>query len=391
VHSCCYFWCIPNYHFWCIFSYRLQNSSTTYIHTKTATENISYEDALLDAQQNNMTSKPEIPVIDIALLREKETDKKAAAKIAQEINKACREHGFFYISGHGVSEALQANLEKLSHLFFNLPEEEKLKISMQLGGKAWRGFFPVGNELTSGKPDIKEGIYFGTELDKNNPQVLAGTPMHGQNLFPEKPKELRETVLQYIDEVIQIGHIVMKAVALSLNLEAGYFYSRYTKDPLILFRIFHYPFVDWDLQSRPLESWGVGEHTDYGLLTILKQDSVGGLQVKSRGQWIEAPPIENTFICNIGDMLDRMTGGLYRSTPHRVLNKSGKSRLSFPLFFDPGFDTIPKKIENIELPAKDDSAERWDKSNVHAFEGTYGDYILNKVSKVFPELKRDVL
>lgn len=337
-----------------------------------------------------MISKAEIPVIDIAPLREKETDKTAADKIAQQINTACREHGFFYISGHGVSIDLQEKLEILSHEFFKLPEEEKLKISMKLGGKAWRGFFPVGNELTSGKPDIKEGIYFGTELDKNNPQVLAGTPMHGQNLFPEKPEDLRETVLQYTDEVIQVGHVVMKAVAMSLNLAADYFYSRYTKDPLILFRIFHYPFVGRDLQSRPLESWGVGEHTDYGLLTILKQDSVGGLQVKSRGEWIEAPPIENTFICNIGDMLDRMTGGLYRSTPHRVLNKSGKSRLSFPLFFDPGFDTVPERIKGIEQ-VYDDSNERWDKSNVHAFEGTYGDYILHKVSKVFPELRRDVM
>ena len=333
-----------------------------------------------------MTSKTEIPVIDIAPLRKNETDKKAAAKIANEINIACREHGFFYISGHGVSIDLQKKLETLSHEFFKLPEEEKLKISMQYGGKAWRGFFAVGNELTSGKPDIKEGIYFGTELDKNNPQVLAGTPMHGQNLFPEKPEVLRETVLQYIDEVTQVGQVVMKAVALSLNLDADYFYLRYTKDPLILFRIFHYPH-----HTASEELWGVGEHTDYGLLTILKQDAVGGLQVKSRGEWIEAPPIENTFICNIGDMLDRMTGGLYRSTPHRVLNKSGKSRLSFPLFFDPGFDTIPKKIENIEQPAEDDSAERWDKANVHSFEGTYGDYILNKVSKVFPELKRDVM
>ncbi|MGE0637807.1 MAG: isopenicillin N synthase family dioxygenase [Bacteroidia bacterium] len=337
-----------------------------------------------------MTSKPEIPVIDISPLREKETDTIAAAIIAQQINTACREHGFFYISGHGVSEELQEKIESLSHEFFKLPEEEKLKISMQLGGKAWRGFFSVGGELTSGKPDIKEGIYFGTELDQNNPQVLAGTPMHGQNLFPEKPEELRETVLQYIDEVTQIGHVVMKAVALSLSLDSDYFYSRYTKDPLILFRIFHYP-GQVGITNPDQLNWGVGEHTDYGLLTILKQDAVGGLQVKSRGQWIEAPPLENTFICNIGDMLDRMTGGLYRSTPHRVLNKSGKSRLSFPLFFDPGFDTIPKRIETLSRPTEDDSAERWDKANVHSFEGTYGDYILNKVSKVFPELKRNVL
>ncbi len=327
----------------------------------------------------------EIPVIDISPLREKETGKIAADKIAQQINAACREHGFFYVSGHGVSLELQQKLEHLSHEFFKLPEEEKLKISMQKGGKAWRGFFPVGNELTSGKPDIKEGIYFGTELDKSDVRVLAGTPMHGQNLFPDKPEGLRETVLQYMDAVTEVGQLVMKAIALSLNLEPDYFYSRYTKDPLILFRIFHYPYREVNE-----EVWGVGEHTDYGLLTILKQDNIGGLQVKSRGKWIEAPPIENTFICNIGDMLDRMTGGLYRSTPHRVLNKSGKSRLSFPLFFDPGFDTIPQKIENISQAA-DDSAERWDKANVHAFEGTYGDYILGKVSKVFPELKRDVL
>ncbi len=327
-----------------------------------------------------------IPIIDISPLLEEKTDKTATGKIAQQINTACREHGFFYISGHGVSQVLQEKIERLSHEFFKLPEEEKLKISMQFGGKAWRGFFPVGNELTSGKPDIKEGIYFGTELEQNDARVVARIPLHGQNLFPEKPEELRETVLQYMDEVTKLGHVVIKAIALSLNLDADYFYSRYTKDPLILFRIFHYPH-----HAANDDVWGVGEHTDYGLLTILRQDTVGGLQVKSRGQWIEAPPIENTFICNIGDMLDRMTGGLYRSTPHRVLNKSGKSRLSFPLFFDPGFDTIPKRIENVSRSIEDDSAERWDKANVHSFEGTYGDYILTKVSKVFPELKRDML
>lgn len=326
-----------------------------------------------------------IPVIDISALREEEENSSALNWIAKAINAACYEHGFFYISGHGVSEELQARIEKLSHEFFALPEEEKMKISMQKGGKAWRGFFPVGNELTSGKPDIKEGIYFGTELEKSDARVLAGIPLHGQNLFPKKPASMRETVMQYIEEVTQVGHLVMKAVALSLNLDSDYFYTRYTKYPLILFRIFHYP------KHEPnIDAWGVGEHTDYGLLTILKQDSVGGLQVKSRGQWIEAPPIENTFICNIGDMLDRMTGGLYRSTPHRVLNTSGKSRLSFPLFFDPGFDTVPQRIETI-ADATDDSAERWDKSNVHEFEGTYGDYLLGKVSKVFPELRKDVL
>jgi isopenicillin N synthase-like dioxygenase len=135
----------------------------------------------------------------------------------------------------------------------------------------------------------------------------------------------------------------------------------------------------------------VGEHTDYGVLTILRQDEVGGLQVKSRGRWIAAPPVPGSFVCNIGDMLDRMTRGLYRSTPHRVLNASGRGRLSFPFFFDPGFDA---RIEPLDLrgapPPPDDREERWDRASVHDFQGTYGDYILGKVSKVFPELARSV-
>ena len=129
----------------------------------------------------------------------------------------------------------------------------------------------------------------------------------------------------------------MEGVSLSLGLPADYFARTYTGEPTVLFRIFHYPArgpaeIDWD------GAWGVGEHTDYGLLTLLAQDRHGGLQVKGPNGWIEAPPIEGALVCNIGDMLERLTGGRFRSTPHRVLNRSGRDRLSFPLFFDPDFN-----------------------------------------------------
>lgn len=322
-----------------------------------------------------------IPIIDVSLLAQQDT----AATIARQISEACRLHGFFYITGHGVSVHLQEQLEKLSHQFFDQPEPEKQKIAMQYAGKAWRGYFPVNGELTSGKPDLKEGVYFGTELPDTDERVKAGTPLHGANLFPAYPVKFKEVVLQYMSEVTRVGHIVMKGISLSLGLDENYFYTKYNQDPLILFRIFHYP-----PQAVNATQWGVGEHTDYGLLTILKQDQVGGLQVKSGDTWIDAPPIENTFICNIGDMLDRMTGGLYRSTPHRVLNTSGKNRYSFPLFFDPGFDTKIERIENITT-VHEDQTQRWDNSSVHTFKGTYGDYLLGKIGKVFPELKKDVL
>ncbi|MGH8567456.1 MAG: isopenicillin N synthase family dioxygenase, partial [Gammaproteobacteria bacterium] len=204
--------------------------------------------------------------------------------VAAQIGQACRERGFFYVLGHGVDERLQQRLEHLSRQFFAQPLDRKIEIRMALGGRAWRGYFPVGGELTSGRPDLKEGLYFGAELDDDHPLVRAGTPMHGRNLFPPQIPRFRETVLGYIAAMTELGHWLMEGVALSLGLEASYFADRYTKDPLILFRIFHYP-----RDTRPAEQepgWGVGEHTDYGVLTILKQDHAGGLQVKSGSRWI---------------------------------------------------------------------------------------------------------
>ncbi|MBC7937209.1 MAG: isopenicillin N synthase family oxygenase [Rhizobacter sp.] len=303
------------------------------------------------------------------------------AGIAEAVKNACVQHGFFYVAGHGVPVELQQRLHLLSELFFALPADEKMAIAMHHAGKAWRGYFPLNGELTSGKPDLKEGIYFGTELNAEDARVIAGLPLHGANLFPAGIPGFAETVLEYMAIVTRLGHLVMKAISLSLQLPEDYFYEKYNQDPLILFRIFHYP-----PKASSNQQWGVGEHTDYGLLTILKQDTVGGLQVKSGNDWIDAPPIDNSFVCNIGDMLDRMTGGLYRSTPHRVINESGRDRYSFPLFFDPGFDTQIERITQVNS-IYETKAERWDKASVHEFSGTYGEYLLNKIGKVFPGLR----
>jgi len=260
---------------------------------------------------------------------------------------------------------------------------------MERGGRAWRGFFPVGAELTSGQPDLKEGLYFGTELPGDDPRVRAGIPLHGSNLFPRQVPRLRPLVLAYLDALTLAGQAVLAGIALSLDLDAGYFATGYTADPTILFRIFHYP------PSPPqTEDWGVGEHTDYGLVTLLAQDDSGGLQVAvaaGNGQrWIEAPPVPGTLVCNIGDMLDRLTGGWYRSTPHRVRNLSGHGRLSFPFFLDPGFAAEVPPLPD-RAAAAGDGRRRWDGQDLRAFTGSYGDYLLGKVAKVFPQLRRDVL
>src|SRR5579863_7522742 len=329
-----------------------------------------------------------LPVIDIGpLLGPAPAD--ARVTVAGQIQAACREYGFFYLTGHGVPPGLVDDLASASAEFFALPLDDKLEIAMERGGRAWRGFFPVGAELTSGQPDLKEGLYFGTELPGDDPRVRAGIPLHGSNLFPRQVPRLRPLVLAYLDALTLAGQAVLAGIALSLDLDAGYFATGYTADPTILFRIFHYP------PSPPqTEDWGVGEHTDYGLVTLLAQDDSGGLQVAvptGNGQrWIEAPPVPGTLVCNIGDMLDRLTGGWYRSTPHRVRNLSGHGRLSFPFFLDPGFAAEVPPLPD-RAAAGDDGRRRWDGQDLRAFTGSYGDYLLGKVSKVFPQLRRGVL
>jgi isopenicillin N synthase-like dioxygenase len=286
-----------------------------------------------------------LPVIDVGPLRRDEP-----ADVPRWIDAACRETGFFYVTGHGVPPDLLGSLDTAARAFFALPEATKMEIAMVRGGKAWRGFFPVGDELTDGRPDLKEGLYFGTELPAGHP-----LPLHGPNQFTP---ELRDTVLPYMDALTALATDLMRGLALALGKPATWFEDGLTKDPTVLFRIFHYP-------PQPLDTddWGVGEHTDYGLLTLLAQDANGGLQVRTPHGWIDAPPVQDAFVCNIGDMLATVSGGRWHSTPHRVRNTSGNERLSYPFFFDPDFlATVPGTT------------------------GTYGDYLTGKVAKVFPEL-----
>ena len=305
--------------------------------------------------------------------------------LPRDIETACRASGFFYVTGHGVAPELLDRLDAAAREFFGLSEQAKLEIAMARGGRAWRGYFPVGGELTAGRPDNKEGLYFGTELPPDHPRVRAGLPLHGPNLFSRQVPELREAVLSYVAALTEAARVVLRGVALSLALEPGYFEDSYTASPTVLFRVFHYP-----PQPPDDDGWGVGEHTDYGLLTLLAQDRNAGLQVHTPDGWVDAPPLAGTFVCNIGDMLDRLTGGYYRSTPHRVRNLTGRERLSFPFFFDPDFTAeVPPLPGRARLD--EGGRPRWDGADLQAFTGTYGDYLLAKVGKVFPQLREDVL
>jgi isopenicillin N synthase-like dioxygenase len=321
----------------------------------------------------------DIPEVDVGSFS---TGGRAAREAAEALDGACRHNGFFAISGHGVEPALQNRLESLARQFFARPEYEKQEIAMARAGAAWRGWFPVGGELTNGAPDHKEGLYFGADLGPEDPRVKAGTPMHGRNLYPRHPKKLQSVVETYMSRMTTVGQAILSGMAIGLGLDRSWFADNLTADPLTLFRIFRYP-APARTGHRP---WGVGEHTDYGLLTILGQDRSGGLQVKTASGWVDVLPRPGQMVCNIGDMLERLTGGRYRSTPHRVEKIGGGDRLSYPFFLDPSWGARVMRLPIVERPDEDDAGRRWDQSGIHGFTGTYGDYITSKVGKVFPDL-----
>jgi len=319
-----------------------------------------------------------IPIIDLSLLKKEG----GIEQLTIEVGDACRDIGFFYVINHGIEKDLINELFKTGHEFFEKPVEDKQKISMNLGGNAYRGYFILHGELTSKKPDHKEGIYFGSELPDDHPMVIEKVPLHGKNLWPDD--HMKEIVLEYMNALTELGHQLMEFVGRSLNLDPNFFREKYTSEPFIPFRLFYYPPDVEGVHDDNTVRWGVGEHTDYGVLTLLAQDDIGGLQIKLKdGEWIEAPPIEDSFVVNIGDMLSIWTNGLYKATPHRVKNESRRGRLSAPFFFDPCFNCIiePVSTEN-ELFVKKDSP--WSKPF------KYGDYYHMKMKNNFPDLNGEV-
>ena len=172
-----------------------------------------------------------LPVVDVSPLV---FDRPGRERRGDDLVRACREVGFFCATGHGVPAAALERLESESRLFFSRPASEKAEIAMARGGRAWRGWFPVGDELTSGEADLKEGIYFGRELGPGHPRVDAGTPLHGPNLFPASQPGLRDAVLDWMAALEPVAQALLRGVALGLGLDQDVFRARWTADPLVL-------------------------------------------------------------------------------------------------------------------------------------------------------------
>jgi isopenicillin N synthase-like dioxygenase len=186
------------------------------------------------------------------------------------------------------------------------------------------------------RPNMSESLMVMHELPADDPGLLAGKPMQGPNQWPDWLPDVKPRIQAYIAEVDALSRYVVQLIALSLDLPA-HALDHHFAHPTTFLRMLHYP----PQPADESEQIGSAPHTDYGIITLLAQDDSGGLQVRPRGgDWIDAPPIPNTYVLNVADMLARWTNDRFVSTPHRVINRSGGDRYSLPYFFDPAMDAL---------------------------------------------------
>lgn len=292
-----------------------------------------------------------LPVVDVTGLSSSDPEKRRA--VGQALRQACLDKGFFYCAGHGIPAGLIDAVFAETRAFFDLPLETKELVAKE---KSFcnRGYETLGGQtLQAGaKPDLKEGYYIGLELPEDDPRVVARKFNHGPNQWPQDLPGFRPAMRAYHAAMLDLAERLMRGLALSLDLEENHF-DGFVRDPLAILRLLHYPPHPPQAGSDEL---GAGAHTDFGGLTLLLQDEVGGLQVfdnASQG-WIAAQPIPGTFVINLGDMIARWTNDRYRSTLHRVINASGRERYSIPFFFtgNPDFEVscIPTCLAPGETP-----------------------------------------
>jgi isopenicillin N synthase-like dioxygenase len=283
-----------------------------------------------------------IPVVDVSPLFT--GDDAAKRRVAEAIRAASVEVGFFYVRGHNVSEDLMRATYLAAKYFFALPEAAKRAIVVH-EKSAHRGYMPFAQTKQPGvkRADLKESFNYAYPFTPEHPAMKSGHTLVGLNQWPAGETVWRATLEKYYREVFELGQRILSGFAIALGLPQEFFRGLY-RYPLVRARLLHYPPQE---ESTDDGQYGAGEHTDYGTITILWQDDVGGLQVKNRaGKWVDAPPIDGTFVINIGDMLELWSNNLFVSTRHRVINRSGRERYSIPVFYDPDYDVKVECLPN---------------------------------------------
>ncbi|MET8956029.1 isopenicillin N synthase family dioxygenase [Streptomyces sp. NPDC004393] len=333
------------------------------------------------------TAFKEVPVIGIGPLVTADPDPEELRLTVERIGEACRDVGFFYITDHGISEADSRALFGAAQEFFALPLEEKMRIRLGIT-EQFRGYVPLGGEVTAGKTDWHECLDLQPESGRQASTIAAAAaarradvhPLDDPGQWPPALPSFRETVMRAWDQLYGLSARIAAGMALSLGVDEHYF-APYHGVELSDLRMVHYPpynetvgrTAPEELAMEEVES-GFGAHVDYGFLAVLQQDEVGGLEVlNAEGAWIPAPHIPGTFLVNIGQMMQRWTNDRYRATWHRVQLPGAVDRYSIPFFFEPAYDAV---ISPLDVCCDDDNPPRYEAVQ-------FGPYVVELFSKAY--------
>jgi isopenicillin N synthase-like dioxygenase len=313
-------------------------------------------------------NRPTIPIVDVSGLGDQTSP--AARDAAADLCAAYESVGFAYIAGHGVPAATIEAAFAASADFHAAPLAQKQSIAIN---RFHRGYIGMATStiVTSSvarvtQPNLSESLMLMHEVAPQDPDF--GTAVHGPNQWPDWLPGFRPTIEAYVAALEAVARRLLGAFTLGLALPAGWFDPMFAK-PVTFLRLLHYPPHPDDAADN---QFGSAPHTDYGCMTLLAQHGVEGLAVRQRdGDWVDAPPVPDTFLLNLGDLMPRWSNDRFVSTPHRVLNRSGRERFSIAYFFDPGMDA---RIECLPTCGGDETPPRYAPVR-------YGDYLMERLDK----------
>lgn len=281
-----------------------------------------------------------------------------AEQVIKDIRTACLSTGFFQILGHGVPHSLQQAVFDAAAKFFALPTKEKMSIK---GTKAsgFKGYDVMATQSyqTDVLPDLKEGFVVGIPWSADDPQVLANRFFAAPNLWPSEDlldvEVFREPIEKYYQAMSQLCGTVLDLLAATLPYGPHIFDEIRANKPACPCRLLHYPQTPPENAAKKQQ--GASEHTDFSVITLLLQDKHEGLEVldQNTGEWVLVPPNTDAYVVNLGDMMSKLLGGLYKSSMHRVINRSATDRYSVVFFFDGNVDFKLEPLGAIEVDEKD--------------------------------------
>ncbi|KAI9033766.1 oxidoreductase [Phycomyces nitens] len=294
--------------------------------------------------------KINLPVLDLSKYQPNNPSSQSSQDFLKELDTTMREIGFFYVKNHGVPLELQQNAFEAMKDFFKLPLEEKLKIEL-INSPHFRGYTRMKGETTNYKQDNREQVDLGRE---QKAEPMEGRPayvgLRGPNQWPEGLPGFKEDITALMTAMTDVALVLLRAMVRTLDIDEDKFMAMFGSDYGARVKLLRYPAMS-NKEDRPDDhGLGVGPHKDAGFLALLLQDDLGGLQVQTQtGEWLDAVPIPDTFVVNIGEIFERLTRKAFVATTHRVLTltSTDKDRLSFPLFLAPALET---RVPQLSVP-----------------------------------------